>query len=66
MESALIGQAWSRESVEAAMGRVTEDFTPLSDLRASMGYRLATAANMLMRYWLEDQGTAVDLAEVSA
>jgi xanthine dehydrogenase small subunit len=66
METALLGQDWSRETVEAAMGKVTEDFTPLSDHRASMGYRLATAANMLMRYWLEDQGTAVDLAEVSA
>ena len=66
MESALIGKDWSRESVEASMGRVSEDFTPLSDLRASMGYRLATAANMLMRYWLEDKGAAVSLAEVSS
>jgi xanthine dehydrogenase small subunit len=66
MENALLGQDWSRENVEASMGKVTEDFTPLSDHRASMGYRLATAANMVMRYWLEDQGAAVDLAEVSA
>ena len=65
MEQALMGQAWSRETVEASMGRVSEDFTPLSDLRASMGYRLATAANMLMRYWLEDQGTPVKLDEVT-
>ncbi len=66
METALVGKAWSRETVEASMGRVSQDFTPLGDLRASMGYRLATAANMLMRYWLEDQGAAVSLAEVSS
>ncbi len=54
MEATLTGRRWTRESVEAAMGRVSEDFTPLSDARASMAYRLATAANMLMRYWLED------------
>ena len=66
METALVGQAWTRETVETSMGRVSEDFTPLSDLRASMGYRLATAANMLLRYWLEDQGTRVNLQEVSS
>ena len=67
MEEALMGQPWSRASVEAAMGRVSEDFTPMSDLRASMAYRLATAANMLMRYWNEDQDNAEPrLAEVRA
>ena len=64
MEAALVGQAWSRETVEAAMGRVSRGLHPAQRLRASMGYRLATAANMLMRYWLEDQGDAVGLAEV--
>jgi len=66
MEAALTGQDWTRQTVEAAMSKVTEDFTPLSDMRASVGYRLAAAANMLMRYWLEDQGKPVDLMEVSA
>ena len=67
MEQALVGQPWNRATVEAAMGRVSEDFTPLSDLRASVAYRLATAANMLMRYWLEDRdGAEPRLAEVRA
>ena len=66
MEQALMGQPWTRDTVETAMGRVSEDFTPLGDLRASMGYRLATAANMLLRYWLEDQGKGALLAEVTA
>ena len=67
MEQALVGQPWNRATVEAAMGRVSEDFTPLSDLRASVAYRLATAANMLMRYWLEDRdGAEPRLAEMRA
>jgi len=64
VEARLIGKPWTRDTVEAAMGAITEDFTPLGDLRASMGYRLVAASNMLLRYWLEDQGTAADVTEV--
>jgi len=64
VEAALIGQPWTKANVEAAMAAIAQDFTPLSDMRASMSYRLATAANMLMRCWLEDQGAPVSLAEV--
>jgi len=64
MEAALVGKPWTRETVEAAMGMVTEDFTPLSDLRASMGYRLVAASNMLLRYWLEDEGVPTSVTEV--
>ncbi|GKY87449.1 xanthine dehydrogenase small subunit [Sinisalibacter aestuarii] len=64
VEAALTGQPWSRETIEAAMAQFATDFTPLDDLRASAGYRLTTAANLLLRYWLEDQGVAVSLQEV--
>ncbi len=46
------------------MAAISEDFTPMSDLRASMSYRYAAAANMLMRYFLTDQGIETDIAEV--
>lgn len=64
VEAALIGKEWSKEAIEAAMGVMPKDFSPLSDHRASAEYRLETAANMLMRYWLEDQGLTVNLREV--
>jgi xanthine dehydrogenase small subunit len=64
VEAALIGQPWTKASIEAAMAAIAQDFTPLSDMRASMSYRLVTAANMLMRYWLEDQGAPVSVGEV--
>ncbi len=64
VEAALLGRPWSRESVEAAMGEFAADFTPLSDLRASSGYRLRAAQNMLLRYWLEDRGELAHALEV--
>ena len=66
VEAALVGQDWSRATVEAAMHRYRADFTPMDDLRASARYRLGTAANMLLRYWLEDQGETVTVGEVRA
>jgi xanthine dehydrogenase small subunit len=57
-ERALIGAPWSEAAVETAAGRLAEDFQPLTDLRASDAYRLATAANLLRRFWWEHGGPA--------
>jgi xanthine dehydrogenase small subunit len=57
-EAVLHGQAWDAAAVEAAMQALTQDFTPLDDLRASAGYRRQVAANLLRRAWLETR--AVD------
>jgi xanthine dehydrogenase small subunit len=35
------------------MAVLADDYTPLSDLRASAGYRLQVAQNLLRRFWLE-------------
>ncbi len=66
VEAALIGKAWSEETVRHAMGAFKEDYTPLSDMRASANYRLVSAENMLLRYYLEDQGTPTRVLEVRA
>ncbi len=65
VEAALVGRPFTRETVEAALPAFAADFTPLSDMRASAGYRLETAANMLLRYFLERTGTRVDVLEVA-
>jgi xanthine dehydrogenase small subunit len=65
-EAALVGQPWTEETVRAAMVAYGQDFTPLTDMRASANYRLETAANMLLRYFHEDQGTLSNVLEVSA
>ena len=65
-EAALVGQPWTEDTVRAAMAAYGQDFTPLTDMRASSAYRLETAANMLLRYFHEDQGTLSNVLEVSA
>ena len=55
-ETAMRGKAYSEATIRAAMVAFEQDFTPLSDMRASASYRMQAAQNMLLRYWLEDQG----------
>lgn len=64
VEADLLGQPWTEGTVRAAMPAFAEDFSPLSDMRASAAYRLATAQNLLLRYWAEDQGIATRVLEV--
>lgn len=52
-EQVLIGADWNKVSVECAMQALTEDFTPVTDWRASANYRSRVAANLLRRFWLE-------------
>ena len=52
-EAALRGRAWDEAAVRAAMAALGEDFTPITDMRASAGYRLQVARNLLLKAWLE-------------
>jgi len=54
-EAALIGKAWSEETIESAALAIAEDYRPLSDLRGSAEYRLAAAANLVRGLWLEPE-----------
>ncbi|MDC1437891.1 xanthine dehydrogenase small subunit [Planktomarina temperata] len=63
-EAALCGQPWSLETVHQAKSAMAEDFTPLSDMRASAGYRAQAAGNMLIRYFHDLQETPVNIREV--
>ncbi|MEO1196636.1 MAG: xanthine dehydrogenase small subunit [Pseudomonadota bacterium] len=66
VEAALVGAPWTEATIRAAMPLMAEDFQPLSDMRASAAYRLETAQNMLMRYYLDLTGAKVDLHEVTS
>ncbi|MBL6637770.1 MAG: xanthine dehydrogenase small subunit [Planktomarina sp.] len=63
-EAALCGQPWNLESFERAKSALAEDFTPLSDMRASAGYRMQAAGNMLIRYFHDLQETPVNIREM--
>jgi xanthine dehydrogenase small subunit len=71
-EAALLGQPWNAGTVLAAMHTLREEFSPLSDMRASAAYRRLVLGNLLWRTWLESQGEActqafaLDLTEVQA
>ncbi|MDO9074530.1 MAG: xanthine dehydrogenase small subunit [Rubrivivax sp.] len=57
-EAAMRGQPWNEASLQAAMAALALDYTPLSDMRASAGYRLQVAQNLLRRCWLETRPEA--------
>jgi xanthine dehydrogenase small subunit len=52
-EAELIGRPWTLETCEAAIRALSEDFDPLTDLRASKSYRLQAAGNLLKRFYLQ-------------
>lgn len=52
-EAALTGRRWDEAAVVAAIAALASDFTPLSDMRASAGYRLTVAGNLLRRFLIE-------------
>lgn len=66
VEAALIGKPWTEDTVRNAMAGFDQDYTPMSDMRASADYRQETARNMLLRAYFEDQGQTMSVLEVSA
>jgi xanthine dehydrogenase small subunit len=55
VEAKLVDQPWTTATIEAAIPAFAEDFTPISDMRASAGYRLKVAQNLLRRCFHEQQ-----------
>ncbi len=56
-ERVLQGNTLSLQVIRHAQQALAEDFTPISDMRASASYRLQVASNCLHRLWLECAGT---------
>ena len=61
-EAALLGQAWTSLSAEAAADAIAADFTPLDDWRAGARYRSNVAANLIRRFYLESTGPCLRVA----
>lgn len=59
-EAALRGKPWNAAAIERACQALAEDFTPLSDFRASKEYRLLTAQNLLRKYFIEQQSPHIE------
>jgi len=65
-ESALTGKPWTEASVRAAMAAIANDFTPLTDMRASAAYRLEAAANLLLRFFHESSGQPARITSLAS
>ncbi len=55
-EKLLPGLQWNADAAERAAEVLERDFEPISDWRASAGYRMRSAQNLLRRFWLETAG----------
>jgi xanthine dehydrogenase small subunit len=64
VEAALEGRPFAYATFLAALPAFAEDFSPISDMRASAGYRMEAARNMALRYWHERSGTSANVLEV--
>jgi xanthine dehydrogenase small subunit len=65
-ETALIGQIWSAETFATAQAVMAQDFTPLSDMRASAKYRTQGAQNLLTRYYHDLENSPINVRGVHA
>jgi xanthine dehydrogenase small subunit len=52
-EAALTGRTFDEDAIERAAGALAEDFSPITDMRATAEYRLKAAQNLLRRFFLE-------------
>ena len=59
-EAAITGKTWSSETVEAACVKLTEDFSPISDMRASADIREVAVQNLLRRFFAETQSDELE------
>lgn len=64
VEAALTGAAWSPDTVASAQAAFEQDYTPMSDMRASANYRMEVAKALLQRCFEESQGRATHVLEV--
>jgi xanthine dehydrogenase small subunit len=53
-EAALTGRAFDEDAIETAAQALAADFSPITDMRASAGYRLKAAQNLLRRFFTEN------------
>ena len=52
-ETALLGKPWTEDTIRQAMTAMEQDYTPMTDMRASAAYRMKVTQNLLTKFWLE-------------
>tara|TARA_R110000868_G_scaffold10313_12_gene50612 strand:- start:3664 stop:5058 length:1395 start_codon:yes stop_codon:yes gene_type:complete len=64
VEAALAGIEWSEDAAAGAGAKIAEDFSPLTDHRATAEYRTRVAANLCTRLYRDLSGTEAELEVV--
>ncbi|MBT8092135.1 MAG: xanthine dehydrogenase small subunit [Gammaproteobacteria bacterium] len=59
-EAAIVGKPWSLQTVKRGCAALANDFTPISDMRASADIRAQVVQNLLLRFFHETRGEADD------
>ena len=57
-ERALRGRPWTEATVAQGRAALARELTPISDMRASAGYRLLAAQNLLTKFFVETSAPA--------
>jgi xanthine dehydrogenase small subunit len=57
-ERALMGKVWDEATLQRGMTALSQEFAPLTDMRATAEYRLTAARNLLYRFYLETRSVA--------
>jgi xanthine dehydrogenase small subunit len=52
-EQFLLLKKWERDTIENAMSILANEFTPISDTRASAEFRTIASRNLLLKFWFE-------------
>ncbi len=59
-QAQMTGQLFTAKTIEAALLKIPDDFTPMTDVRATDRYRITIAQNLLRKAFVEiDQATAL-------
>lgn len=59
-EAALVGQPWQQATIDAAKQALSQDFQPMSDVRASDQYRMKVAQNLIQKCYFELQNRTIE------
>ena len=57
-QACLQDHTWDEAHIKTAQHQLQQEFSPLTDMRASADYRLQVLVNLLQRAWYESQGLA--------
>ena len=64
-EQALKGQVFNQQTIDQAKLALAQDFTPMSDVRASDAYRMKVAQNLIQKCFIELQNRPVETRVVN-